>query len=47
VLLPPTQHLFRQLDAGRTGGLVLYAAAAVALAVVAVSAGSELADRRN
>ncbi|HEY3831256.1 MAG TPA: hypothetical protein VGO03_03110 [Acidimicrobiia bacterium] len=47
VLFPPTQHLFRQLNDGRTGGLVIYAAGAVVLAVVAVTAGSLLADRRN
>ncbi|HEY1739851.1 MAG TPA: hypothetical protein VGI86_14140 [Acidimicrobiia bacterium] len=47
VLFPPTQHLFRQLNDGRTGGLLVYATGAVALALVAVTAGSLVADRRN
>ena len=47
VLFPPTQHLFRQLDDGRTGGLAVYAAGALVLAIAAVFGGSLLADRRN
>jgi hypothetical protein len=47
VLLPPVQYVLRQMNDGRTGGVVALTAAAVAVAAAAVATAGTLADRRN
>ena len=47
ILLPPVQYVLRELNDGRTNGVVALAAAGVALALGAVATASALADRRN
>ena len=47
ILLPPVQYVLRELNDGRTNGVVALAAAGVLLALAAVATASALADRRN
>jgi len=47
VLLPPVQYVLRQLNNGRTGGVVAMTAVALVVGVISVATAGELADRRN
>lgn len=47
ILLPPVQHVLRQFNDDRTGGLVVLTLVALAAGAVAVTAAGALADRRN
>ncbi len=47
ILLPPVEHVLRQFNDDRTGGLGVLTAVTIAAALLAVGAGGVLADRRN
>jgi len=47
ILLPPVEYVLRQLNDGRTGGVVALTVVAGAFAIAAVSGAGTLADRRN
>lgn len=47
ILLPPVQHVLRQLNDDRTGGLVVLTLVALAAGTASVGAAGVLADRRN
>ena len=47
ILLPPVQYVLRQLNDGRTGGLVAFTIVAAAVGIAAIGAAATLADRRS
>jgi hypothetical protein len=47
ILLPPVQHVLRQLNDGRTGGLIALTLVALTAGATTVAAAGALADRRN
>jgi hypothetical protein len=47
ILLPPVQHVLRQLNDDRTGGLLALSAVALAAGIAAVALSGALADRLN
>lgn len=47
ILLPPVQHVLRQMNDDRTGGLVVLSVVALAATALAVAVSGALADRLN
>jgi hypothetical protein len=47
ILLPPVQHVLRQLNDDRTGGLIVLTLVALAASAASVGVAGALADRRN
>ena len=47
VLLPPVQYVLRQMNDGRTGGVVALAAVAIAVGAATVATAGKIADRRT
>ncbi len=47
ILLPPVQHVLRQMNDGRIGGLVPFVVVAIAGGAALVAVAAVLADRRN
>jgi hypothetical protein len=47
ILLPPVQHVLRQFNDNRTGGLIVLALVGLTAAAAVVTAAGMLADRRN